>query len=99
MAEAKTLHSLVLWGPPGSGKTTLARLLAEAADAYWASFSAVLAGVKDIRQAIDEAQSRFELGGNKTVLFVDEIHRFNKAQQTRCCRTSSAAPCAVRRHH
>src|SRR6184192_2769539 len=55
MAEAKTLHSLVFWGPPGSGKTTLARLLAEAAGAHWASFSAVLAGVKDIRQAIDEA--------------------------------------------
>ena len=81
MAEAKTLHSLVFWGPPGSGKTTLARLLAEAAGAHWASFSAVLAGVKDIRQAIDEARSRFELDGKKTVLFVDEIHRFNKAQQ------------------
>ncbi len=81
MVDAKTLHSLVLWGPPGSGKTTLARLLAEAAGAEWASFSAVLAGVKDIRQAIEQADSRFAMHGRKTVLFVDEIHRFNKAQQ------------------
>jgi putative ATPase len=81
MAESKTLHSLIFWGPPGSGKTTLARLLAESGGAAWASFSAVLSGVKDIRQAIEEAEERTQLSGRRTVLFVDEIHRFNKAQQ------------------
>jgi len=73
--ENKVLHSMVLWGPPGVGKTTLARLLADNTKARFVSISAVLAGVKEIRAVIDEAQ------GQPTVLFVDEIHRFNKAQQ------------------
>lgn len=73
--ENKVLHSMVLWGPPGVGKTTLARLLADNTNARFVSISAVLAGVKEIREVIDKAQ------GQPTVLFVDEIHRFNKAQQ------------------
>lgn len=73
--ENKILHSMVLWGPPGVGKTTLARLLADNTNARFVSISAVLAGVKEIRAVIDNAQ------GQPTVLFVDEIHRFNKAQQ------------------
>jgi len=81
MVEAQALHSLLLWGPPGSGKTTLARLVAQGGGAEGASFSAVLSSVKDIRQAIEEARHRFETNGKRTVLFVDEIHRFNKAQQ------------------
>jgi putative ATPase len=76
-----TLHSVILWGPPGSGKTTLAHLLAGAAGVHFASFSAVLAGVKDLRQIIDEAREQRALHNRRTVLFVDEIHRFNKAQQ------------------
>lgn len=73
--ENKVLHSMILWGPPGVGKTTLARLLADNTNAHFVSISAVLAGVKEIREVIDKAQ------GRPTVLFVDEIHRFNKAQQ------------------
>ena len=74
------IHSMVLWGPPGSGKTTLARLVAKTTEADFIGISAVLAGVKDIRAAVDSARSNREVGRG-TVLFVDEVHRFNKAQQ------------------
>ncbi len=78
LIEASTLHSAVLWGPPGSGKTTLARLVAQAADANFIAMSAVMAGVKDIRQTIAQAQAH---PNTPTILFLDEVHRFNKAQQ------------------
>ncbi len=74
------MHSMILWGPPGVGKTTLARLLANAFDAEFISLSAVFSGVKDIRAAMDEAQGN-RMRGRATLLFVDEVHRFNKAQQ------------------
>jgi len=81
MVESGDLHSLLLWGPPGTGKTTLAHLLAGAARAEFVAFSAVLSGIKELRQLIDEARDRRALHGRGTILFVDEIHRFNKAQQ------------------
>lgn len=79
--EADRLSSLILWGPPGSGKTTLARIIAGTTKAHFAALSAVTAGVADLRQAIKEAADRLGMHGQRTVLFIDEIHRFNKAQQ------------------
>ena len=90
MAEGKLLRqlidsgripSLLLWGPPGSGKTTLATILAHAMAAHFVFFSAVLSGVKEIRQIVDQAKVLQQESGTQTILFVDEIHRFNKAQQ------------------
>ena len=78
--EAGHVHSMILWGPPGVGKTTLAMILASYVDAQFLSVSAVLSGVKEIRAAIDQAKEQLRFG-RKTILFVDEVHRFNKSQQ------------------
>jgi len=75
------LHSMVFWGPPGTGKTTLARMIATHCDAAFMSISAVLAGVKEIRERVAEARDRLATSGQRSVLFVDEVHRFNKGQQ------------------
>ncbi len=79
--ESGKFHSMILWGPPGTGKTTLARLMALAFDAEFVALSAVLSGVKDIRDAIERAQMVLQQSGRHTILFVDEVHRFNKSQQ------------------
>jgi putative ATPase len=78
--ESGKPHSMILWGPPGSGKTTLARLMAKTFDAEFVALSAVFSGVKDIREAVQAAEARLG-SGRRTILFVDEVHRFNKAQQ------------------
>ena len=78
--ESGQPHSMILWGPPGVGKTTLARLMAQGFDAEFIALSAVLSGVKDIREAVERAQV-LQANGRKTILFVDEVHRFNKSQQ------------------
>ena len=79
--EAGQLHSMILWGPPGVGKTTLARLLAELGELSFISLSAVMSGVKEIREAVNRAQEKRQFSGKPTLLFVDEVHRFNKSQQ------------------
>ena len=79
--EQDRIFSMILWGPPGCGKTTLARIIASATRSFFVHFSAVLAGVKEIRGVIAEAQNQQKLYRKRTILFVDEIHRFNKSQQ------------------
>ncbi len=79
--QSGKLPSMILWGPPGVGKTTLARLIANTADADFIPLSAVLSGIKDIREAVERAELTLQQHGRKTILFVDEVHRFNKGQQ------------------
>ena len=81
MVAAGTLHSMILWGPPGTGKTTIALLLAQQSGASFKSIAAVAAGVAELREAVDQARRALDLEGKRTVVFIDEIHRWNRAQQ------------------
>ncbi|MET0039724.1 MAG: AAA family ATPase, partial [Dehalococcoides mccartyi] len=79
--EGDKIPSLIFWGPPGSGKTTLANIIARRLDAYFSALSAVSAGVADLRRVVEEARERLKFERRRTILFIDEIHRFNKSQQ------------------
>ena len=79
--EVDQIPSMILWGPPGSGKTTLANLIAKTTKCHFESISAVGSGVSDLRGAVTAAQERIGMHGQRTILFIDEIHRFNKSQQ------------------
>src|SRR5712692_1285415 len=79
--EADTISSMILWGPPGSGKTTLAEVIARLTHAHFVRMSAVSAGVADLRKVVEDARKLKQFSGQRTILFIDEIHRFNKAQQ------------------
>ena len=81
LAQSQSLKSLILWGPAGTGKTTMARLVAEAADLHFVTLSAVSSGVKDVREVIEQSRQRLAEQGARTCLFIDEVHRFNKSQQ------------------
>ena len=81
MIEVKNLSSFILWGPPGVGKTTLAKIISKINDLYFQSFSAVLSGIKEVKIIMEEAKEKLKITGKKTIIFIDEIHRFNKAQQ------------------
>ena len=88
LLAADRLGSVIFYGPPGTGKTTLAHLLAAASRSRFRQLSAVTSGVKELREVLDEARDRLAASGQQTLLFVDEIHRFNKRSKTCCCPTS-----------